>query len=109
MIIFCIDDFTEKLKTWLIYEPIGKNSHDRAFNITSKSVCNKLKSFVSQFEYLFTDEECPILINTFGTTDDTNVIKGVIDFIIDQLKNNKKQQVHKIEIHEYVDDLLKET
>ena len=105
----CIDDFTEKLKTWLIYEPIGKNSHDRAFNITSKSVCNKLKSFVSQFEYLFTDEECPILINTFGTTDDTNVIKGIIDFIIDQLKNNKKQQVHKIEIHEYVDDLLKET
>lgn len=105
----CIDDFTEKLKTWLVYEPIGKNSHDRAFNITSKSVCYKLKSFVSQFEYLFTDDECPILINTFGTTDDTNVIKGVIDFIIDQLKSNKKQQVHKIEIHEYVDDLLKET
>lgn len=105
----CIDDFTEKLKTWLVYEPIGINSHDRAFNITSKSVSNKLKSFVSQFEYLFTDDNCPILINTFGTTDDTNILKGIIDFIIDQLKNNKNKIVQRIEIHEYLDDLLKET
>ena len=105
----CIDDFTEKLKTWLVYEPIGMNSHDRAFNITSKSVSNKMKSFISQFEYLFIDDDCPILINTFGTTDDTNIIKGIIDFIIDQLKSNKNQNVQKIEIHEYVDDLLKET
>lgn len=105
----CIDDFTDKLKTWLVYEPIGKNSHDRAFNITSKSVANKLKSFISQFEYLFSDEDCPILINTFGTTDDTNIFKGIIEFIISQLKGNKNQIVQKIEIHEYVDDLLKET
>lgn len=105
----CIDDFTEKLKTWLVYEPIGINSHDRAFNITSKSVSNKLKSFVSQFEYLFTDDNCPILINTFGTTDDTNILKGIIEFIIDQLKNNKNKIVQRIEIHEYLDDLLKET
>lgn len=105
----CIDDFTEKLKTWIVYEPIGKNSHDRAFNITSKSVSNKLKSFVSQFEYLFNDDECPILINTFGTTDDTNILKGIIEFIIYQLKNSKDQSVQRIEIHEYVDDLLKET
>lgn len=104
-----VDDFTEKLKTWLVYEPIGMNSHDRAFNITSKSVSNKLKSFISQFEYLFTDDDCPILINTFGTTDDTNIIKGIIDFIIDQIKGNKNQIVQRIEIHEYVDDLLKET
>lgn len=105
----CIDDFTDKLKTWLVYEPIGKNSHDRAFNITSKSVSNKLKSFISQFEYLFSDEYCPILINTFGTTDDTNILKGIIEFIISQLKGNKNQIVQRIEIHEYVDDLLKET
>lgn len=105
----CIDDFTEKLKTWIVYEPIGKNSHDRAFNITSKSVSNKLKSFISQFEYLFTTDDCPILINTFGTTDDTNIFKGIIEFIIDQIKNNKNQAVQRIEIHEYVDDLLKET
>ncbi len=105
----CVDDFTEKLKTWLVYEPIGMNSHDRAFNITSKSVSNKLKSFTSQFEYLFIDADCPILVNTFGTTDDTNIIKGIIDFIISQLKCNKNQLVQRIEIHEYVDDLLKET
>lgn len=105
----CIDDFTEKLKTWIVYEPMGNNSHDRAFNITSKSVSNKLKSFISQFEYLFTADDCPILINTFGTTDDTNILKGIIEFIIDQIKNNKNKAIQRIEIHEYVDDLLRET
>ena len=64
-----------------------------------------MEAFIKHFKYLFQDKDCPIIISTIGIEDDTNVIKGVVEFIRKQYSAG----VQKIELHEYVDNLMEET
>ena len=64
-----------------------------------------MEAFIKHFKYLFQDKDCPIIISTIGIADDTNVIKGVVEFIRKQYSDG----VQKIELHEYVDNLMEET
>ncbi|SDZ89434.1 DNA phosphorothioation-dependent restriction protein DptH [Prevotella sp. tc2-28] len=100
------DKETEDIKTWLFYEGVGSNQQIRTYNITTKMVHEKLTEFIRHFNYLFQDKNCPIVISTIGIKDDSNVIKGLLDFIKDQYATGIVQCV---EIHEYVDNLLDET
>lgn len=100
------DKETEDIKTWLFYEGIGSNQQIRTYNITTKMVHEKLTEFIRHFNYLFQDKNCPIVISTIGIKDDSNVIKGLLEFIKDQYATGIVQCV---EIHEYVDNLLVET
>lgn len=104
-----IDEFSDNVKTWLFYEPISRHEQNHSCNIATKMVFNKLNAFVKQFNYLFLNEDCPIIINTFGISDDTNILKGIVLFIINQYINNKDFKVQKIELHEYVQNLYKES
>ena len=100
------DKETEDIKTWLFYEGVGSNQQIRTYNITTKMVHEKLTEFIRHFNYLFQDKNCPIVNSTIGIKDDSNVIKGLLDFIKDQYATGIVQCV---EIHEYVDNLLDET
>ena len=100
------DKETEDIKTWLFYEGVGSNQQIRTYNITTKMVHEKLTEFIRHFNYLFQDKNCPIVISTIGIKDDSNVIKGLLEFIKDQYETGIVQCV---EIHEYVDNLLDET
>ena len=100
------DKETEDIKTWLFYEGVGSNQQIRTYNITTKMVHEKLTEFIRHFNYLFQDKNCPIVISTIGIKDDSNVIKGLLEFIKDQYATGIVQCV---EIHEYVDNLLDET
>lgn len=100
------DKETEDIKTWLFYEGVGSNQQIRTYNITTKMVHQKLTEFIRHFNYLFQDKNCPIVISTIGIKDDSNVIKGLLEFIKDQYATGIVQCV---EIHEYVDNLLDET
>lgn len=104
-----IDEFSDNVKTWLFYEPASRHEQNHSCNIATKMVLNKLTAFVKQFNYLFLNEDCPIIINTFGISDDTNILKGIVLFVINQYTNNKDFKVQKIELHEYVQSLLKES
>ena len=64
-----------------------------------------MRSFIQHFQYLFQDKESPIIISVIGITNDTNVVKGIVEFIINQYKDG----VQRIEIHEYVTNLMDET
>lgn len=64
-----------------------------------------MEAFIKHFKYLFQDKDCPIIISTIGIADDTNVIKGIVEFIRKQYSDG----VQKIELHEYVDNLMEET
>ena len=70
-------------------------------------VKEKLSVFIKQFDYLFANKECPIIINTFGISDDSNILKGLIQFIIDQYTSKPNNAiVQRIELHEYVYEIL---
>ena len=94
-----------KIHDWLCYEDVDSKQQERTNDITSKMVTSKMDAFINHFKYLFPDKSSPIIISTIGITDDTNVIKGIIEFIKRQYNNG----VQKIELHEYVDNLMEET
>ena len=100
------DKDTEDLKTWLLYEDVHSAQQTRSYNITTKMVHDKLVEFIAHFSYLFQDKNCPIVISTIGIQEDSNVIKGILDFIKEEYS---KGIVQCIEIHEYVNNILDET
>lgn len=102
---YCDSSF-EKVKNWLCYETVNSKPQERVNNITKEMVKSKMFQFTKHFSYLFQDKDCPIIISSIGFKDDTNIIIGVIEYIKRCRKDNNYQ---KIEIHEYVTDLMEET
>ena len=94
-----------KIKNWLCYEPVDSKPQERTNNMTTKMVWSKMQAFIGHFGYLFQDKDCPIKISTVGIVDDSNVIKGIVEFI----KKEISKGVQKIELHEYVKDLMTES
>lgn len=102
-----VDSETEVLKTWQLYEPVSSSPQQHSCRIVTKMVVSKLDQFLKHFDYLFPDKECPIKISVIGIRDDEAVIKGIIEFLCVQAEGDN--DVQRIEIHEYVDDLLHES
>ena len=94
-----------EIHNWLSYESVNCKPQERTNDITTKMVWTKMEAFIKHFKYLFQDKDCPIIISTIGIADDTNVIKGIVEFIRKQYSDG----VQKIELHEYVDNLMEET
>lgn len=94
-----------EIHNWLSYESVKCKPQERTNDITTKMVWTKMEAFIKHFKYLFQDKDCPIIISTIGIADDTNVIKGVVEFIRKQYSDG----IQKIELHEYVDNLMEET
>lgn len=94
-----------EVSNWLSYEGNNSRPQERTNDITTKMVWSKMEAFIRHFGYLFQDKDCPIIISTIGIADDTNVVKGIVEFI----KHQYSCGVQRIEIHEYVDNLMNET
>ena len=94
-----------EIHNWLSYESVNCKPQERTNDITTKMVWTKMEAFIKHFKYLFQDKDCPIIISTIGIADDTNVIKGIVEFI----KKQYSDGVQRIELHEYIDNLMEET
>lgn len=99
------DKNLSEIRNWLSYEGVNSKPQERTNDITTKMVWTKMQAFIRHFKYLFQNKDCPIIISTIGITDDTNVIKGLLEFI----RREYAGGVQKIELHEYVDNLMEET
>lgn len=99
------DKNLSEIRNWLSYEGVNSKPQERTNDITTKMVWTKMQAFIRHFRYLFQDKDCPIIISTIGIEDDTNVIKGLLEFIKREYSNG----VQRIELHEYVDNLMDET
>ena len=101
------DDEVDGIRGWLFYEDVNSSQQVRTYNITTDMVREKMNEYIKNFPYLFQDPDCPIIISTIGIADDANVIKGLIEFIVGHYQDDTT--VQRIEIHEYVDAILRET
>jgi len=101
----CWEPGLSRYKNWLCYEMATSRPQDRAQDITTRMVCSKIQEFIKHFKYLFQDKDCPIKISTIGIEDDRNVIKGILKYILREYKDG----VQRIELHEYVSNLMVET
>ena len=101
----CWDPGLKEYKNWLCYDEASVKPQDRALDITTRMVCSKMQEFIRHFSYLFQDRDCPIIISTIGIENDRNVIKGILQFIMKEYKKG----VQRIELHEYIPNLMCET
>ena len=99
------DKNLSEIRNWLSYEGINSKPQERTNDITTKMVWTKMESFIKHFSYLFQDKDCPIIISAIGIPDDTNIVKGLVEFI----RRLYSEGVQRVEIHEYVDNLMEET
>ena len=99
------DRYLSEIRNWLSYEGINSKPQERTNDITTKMVWTKMESFIRHFTYLFQDKDCPIIISAIGIPDDTNIVKGLVEFI----RRSYSEGVQRVEIHEYVDNLMEET
>ena len=102
------DEFTDDLKTWLFYEKASNAQQVRSYNITTKMVTSKIKEFKKHFSYLFQVADSPIIIGTIGIYDDTNVVKGLFEYVKSEMKSSP-EAIQRVEVHEYVKNLAAET
>lgn len=102
------DEFTDDLKTWLFYEKVSNAQEVRTYNITTKMVTSKIKEFKKHFSYLFQVVDSPIIMNTIGIYDDTNVVKGLFEYVKSEMKSSP-EAIQRVEVHEYVKNLAAET
>lgn len=97
---------TEDMLTWVKYD-IAINTHElEASKSTSNLITDKIEKFIENFKYYFPDADCPIRISAVGLSQSVDVVRGVVHFIN---KSRKQSDVQKIEIHEYVEDILTDT
>ena len=95
------------VKEWIIYDNESKVSVGTTNVFIRKVVKEKLFNFVSHFNYLFkTNSKAPLKINVINICDDSEVVKGVFDFVRDRLPDKRKTgNIIPIEVHIYNDSL----
>ena len=98
---------TEDLLTWVAFADVANNAQISGSKSASQLVSDKITDFITHFKYYFPDADCPIRVSAIGMSQSIDLVRGVVDFIV---KNRTKSDgVQRIEIHEYVDDILQET
>ena len=90
---------------WLCYERNSIIPQSRVNDITTEVVWKRIQEFTHHYDYLFQDKDCPIKISCVGIRNDVNVIKGILKYIMKVYPSD----VQKIELHEYVENLMDET
>ncbi len=90
---------------WLCYEQNSPIPQARVNDITTTVVCQRIREFISHYDYLFQEKDCPVIVSCVGIRNDVNVIKGILKYIT----KDYSRGVQKIELHEYVENLMDET
>lgn len=97
---------TEDILTWVKYDKADNTQHVYGSKSTSKLITEKIKNFIDNFKYYFPDTDCPIRISAIGLSQSVDLVRGIVSFID---ASRKKGCVQRIEIHEYVGDMLTDT
>lgn len=98
---------TEDMLTWIMFDDVKNNTQISGSKSASHLVSKKISDFIEHFKYYFLDAECPVRISAIGMSQSVDLVRGVVDFIVKNRTNS--EGVQRIEIHEYVDDILQET
>lgn len=97
---------TEDVLTWVKYDQVNNTKHVYGRKSTSKLITEKIRNFIDNFKYYFPDADCPIQISAIGLSQSVDLVRGIVSFID---ASRKKGNVQRIEIHEYVEDILSDT
>ncbi|MFD0672238.1 DNA phosphorothioation-dependent restriction protein DptH [Cohnella sp. GCM10027633] len=89
---------------WITFRPVQKVSVADANKYLAKIIQDKLLQFEEHFAYLFTARsKSPLKINVINIENDHEVVRGILSWMLHQLKKKEKKDILPIEITIYRD------
>lgn len=96
----------EDAPLWLVFKPVNQVTVADSSHYLSKVITDKMKQFIQHFKYLFTESsKAPIQINVMNLPDDTQVLKGIIEFMIKEMISKGPRYIKPIEVTLYTDEV----
>ncbi|WP_236636197.1 DNA phosphorothioation-dependent restriction protein DptH [Pradoshia eiseniae] len=93
---------TNKFAEWHEYEPEKQISIGTANEFLAKVVEEKIKQFVTHFDYLFlSSSKSPLLLNVVEINNDKEVVRGIFNFMKEQLETVGPDNILPIEVALY--------
>lgn len=87
---------------WTTYQSLKKVTVGQSNEFLSKVIEEKISQFIEHFNYLFIEEsQSPLKVNVIQITNDEEVLKGFINFIMKQVEKKGPHQVIPIEVALY--------
>ena len=93
---------TNKFAEWHEYEPEKQISIGTANEFLAKVVEEKIRQFVTHFDYLFlSSSKSPLLLNVVEINNDKEVVRGIFNFMKDKLESLGPDHILPIEVALY--------
>lgn len=86
---------------WTTFVEFSNLKYNAANRYVPRIVSNKIQDFISHFEYLFISDLAPLKIAVVNLGDCREVLQGIFDYYINELKKVKIEDLRPIEIHIY--------
>lgn len=84
---------------WITFKPVKKVSISDANKYLARIIYDKLKQFEEHFSYLFNaNSRSPIKVNIINIENDLEVVKGLLSWMIDTIKNKDLNSIRPIEV-----------
>jgi len=95
---------------WMVFKPIQKVSVSDANLYLSKVVYDKLSQFKEHFAYLFMPSSlAPFKINVINITNDKEVLKGIINWLKNEILKHGFENLKPVEVTLYNEDVYEST
>lgn len=89
-------------REWLIYKKINNLNSEESYDYISQIIDEKIEQFYKHFNYIFKGKMRPSMkINIINVENDLNILYGIIDNILEQLKNKDINNIPKFEVKFY--------
>ena len=89
-------------REWLVYKKINNLNSEDSYDYISQIIDEKIEQFYKHFNFIFKGKNRPsIKINIINVEKDLNILRGIINNILVQLKNKDLNKIPKFEVKFY--------
>ncbi|MCZ8538303.1 DNA phosphorothioation-dependent restriction protein DptH [Paenisporosarcina quisquiliarum] len=90
---------------WLTFKPVNQISVSDANQYLAKVVSDKISQFKEHFSYLFIQlSQAPLQLNVINISNDIEVVRGILQWMLEEIKKNGAENLKPIEVTLYKDE-----
>jgi DNA phosphorothioation-dependent restriction protein DptH len=90
---------------WIRFKPVNEVTVSNADQYLAKVVHEKIVQFEEHFKYLFMkDSKAPLQLNVVNITNDREILRGIINWIIERIEQNGPEGIKSVEVTLYMDE-----
>ena len=95
-------DHQHAVMEWLTFKPVNQISVSDSNQYLARVVSDKMSQFKDHFSYLFIPQsQAPLQINVINIANDVEVVRGILQWMLDEIKKNGAENLKPIEVTLY--------